>query len=103
MLHEVREIKPDVTGAAGVAVTGAGGFSNPFYGTSAAAPHIAAIAGLVWSKYPGKTAGEVKAYLFDSAADNDIQVSGEARTIMLEDPGFSTAITIEVTAEDTST
>src|SRR5262249_15129768 len=35
--------KPDFTAADGVAVTGAGGFGTPFFGTSAAAPHAAAI------------------------------------------------------------
>ena len=39
--------KPDLTAADGVAVTGAGGFPRPFFGTSAAAPHAAAIAALV--------------------------------------------------------
>src|SRR5262249_1287015 len=39
--------KPDITGVDGVAVTGAAGFQNPFFGTSAAAPHIAALAALV--------------------------------------------------------
>jgi len=33
---------PNWAAADGVAVTGAGGFSNPFFGTSAAAPHAAA-------------------------------------------------------------
>ena len=36
--------KPDLTAIDGVAVTGSGGFFNPFYGTSAASPHAAAIA-----------------------------------------------------------
>ena len=35
--------KPDLCGADGVAVTANGGFVTPFYGTSAAAPHVAAI------------------------------------------------------------
>lgn len=43
---EVRA-KPDFVAADGVSVTGNGGFPDVFYGTSAAAPHAAAIAALV--------------------------------------------------------
>jgi subtilisin family serine protease len=39
--------KPDVTAIDGVSITGAGGFHSPFAGTSAAAPHAAAVAALV--------------------------------------------------------
>ncbi len=39
--------KPDVTATDGVSVTGAGGFPKTFFGTSASAPHVAAIAALV--------------------------------------------------------
>ncbi|HLY63655.1 MAG TPA: S8 family serine peptidase [Terriglobia bacterium] len=39
--------KPDISGIDGVSITGAGGFENPFFGTSAAAPHIAGIAALL--------------------------------------------------------
>ena len=39
--------KPDVMGIDGVAITGSGGFQNPFFGTSAAAPHVAGIVALV--------------------------------------------------------
>ena len=39
--------KPELIGIDGVAITGAGGFPNPFYGTSAAAPHVAGVAALV--------------------------------------------------------
>ncbi|HEV2351830.1 MAG TPA: S8 family serine peptidase [Terriglobia bacterium] len=39
--------KPDISGIDGVSVTGAGNFENPFFGTSAAAPHIAGIAALL--------------------------------------------------------
>src|SRR5204862_7502843 len=34
--------KPDITAADGVSITGVGNFPNPFFGTSAAAPHAAA-------------------------------------------------------------
>ena len=67
--------KPDLCGIDGVTVTGAGGFgywdgSNyRFYGTSAAAPHIAAIAAQLWGAFPAKTSDEIRAMLYDSAVD----------------------------------
>ena len=61
--------KPDVCGIAGVRVTGAGGFYSTFYGTSAAAPHVAAIAALTWAQYPEKTAAEIRALLLSGAVD----------------------------------
>ena len=45
--------KPDFVAPDCVAVTGAGGFENPFCGTSAAAPHIAGLVALLISGYPG--------------------------------------------------
>jgi subtilisin family serine protease len=66
--------KPDLTAADGVSVTGAGGFPSTFYGTSAAAPHAAAIAALVKSARPGVTASQVRAALLASAVD--IQAAG---------------------------
>ena len=39
--------KPDISGIDGVSITGAGSFENPFFGTSAATPHIAGIAALL--------------------------------------------------------
>ncbi len=50
--------KPDASAIDGVAVTGNGGFVNPFYGTSAAAPHAAGIAALILSCKPSLKAGE---------------------------------------------
>jgi hypothetical protein len=50
-------IKPEVTGIDGVQVTGNGGFFTPFFGTSAAAPHIAGIAALLLAARPDFLAG----------------------------------------------
>src|SRR5262245_38436125 len=61
--------KPDVTAADGVAVTGVGGFPNPFFGTSAAAPHAAAIAGLVKSANPSLTPAQIRTALTSTAID----------------------------------
>ena len=40
-------LKPDVVASDGVSVTGSGGLSSHFFGTSAAAPHVAGIAALL--------------------------------------------------------
>ncbi|MFC1786627.1 NosD domain-containing protein [Halobacteriota archaeon] len=61
--------KPDICGIDGVAITGAGGFYVPFYGTSAAAPHIAAIAAQMWGAFPDKTANEIRTVLYSSTVD----------------------------------
>jgi hypothetical protein len=61
--------KPDFTAADGVAVTGAGGFATPFYGTSAAAPHAAAIAALVKAANPALTQAQIRTALINSAID----------------------------------
>ena len=50
--------KPDVTGIDGVSVTGSGGFESLFYGTSAAAPHVAGVAALLLQCRPDLKAGE---------------------------------------------
>ncbi|WP_086819783.1 S8 family serine peptidase [Allokutzneria sp. NRRL B-24872] len=63
---EVRQ-KPDITAADGVA-TKTPGFS-PFFGTSAAAPHAAAIAGLVLSGNPGMSTADVRDALTRTALD----------------------------------
>ena len=57
--------KPDLTAADGVA-TKTPGF-NPFFGTSAAAPHAAAIAALVLSAKPNYTPAQVKAAMTSTA------------------------------------
>lgn len=63
---EVRQ-KPDITAADGVR-TSVDGF-DPFFGTSAAAPHAAAIAGLVLSGNPGIDPAEVREALVSTAID----------------------------------
>jgi len=69
--------KPDITAADGVSVTGVGGFGSPFFGTSAAAPHAAAIAGLVKSANPALTPAQIRTILLSTAID--IQGAGVDR------------------------
>ncbi|WP_158848977.1 S8 family serine peptidase [Saccharothrix deserti] len=64
--EEVRQ-KPDLTAADGVQ-TSVPGF-NPFFGTSAAAPNAAGIAGLVLSGNPGLSPAEVREAMTATALD----------------------------------
>jgi hypothetical protein len=59
--------KPDIAAADGVA-TATPGF-NPFFGTSAAAPHAAAIGGLLLSASPALTSAQVRDVLTSTALD----------------------------------
>ena len=49
--------KPDVSGIDGVSITAAGSFASPFFGTSAAAPHVAGIAALLLQSAPCLVSG----------------------------------------------
>jgi subtilisin family serine protease len=60
--------KPDFTAADGITAK-TPGFS-PFFGTSAAAPHAAAIAALVWGANPALTNNQVIAILRAASLDN---------------------------------
>jgi uncharacterized repeat protein (TIGR01451 family) len=71
---DVRE-KPDITAADGVACA-APGF-NPFYGTSAAAPHAAAIAALMKHSVPAATPAQIRTAIETSAID--IELPGDDR------------------------
>ncbi|MDS0135520.1 MULTISPECIES: S8 family serine peptidase [unclassified Amycolatopsis] len=59
--------KPDITAADGVATSVAG--FQPFFGTSAAAPHAAAIAALLLSGKPAATPAQIRTALVSSAID----------------------------------
>jgi subtilisin family serine protease len=61
--------KPQACAINGVDVTGAGGFQTPFWGTSAAAPHVAAIAALILDIRPGLTPAQVTTVLQSNAVD----------------------------------
>jgi hypothetical protein len=57
-------LKPDISAIDGVSTTGAGAFSGPFFGTSAAAPHLGGIAALLLQSAPcllNRTASTVPA------------------------------------------
>ena len=78
--HPTRETrqKPDITAIDGVAITGAGGFSDPFYGTSAASPHAAGIAALVMQAERKAHSGGSKSYIagqvFDALRDTAVDL-----------------------------
>ena len=59
--------KPDITAADGVATTVAG--FQPFFGTSAAAPHAGAIAALMLQAHPGLAPAQVRSALTSTAID----------------------------------
>ncbi|MBL9115254.1 MAG: choice-of-anchor D domain-containing protein [Verrucomicrobiaceae bacterium] len=59
--------KPDITGADG-GVTSVPGFTT-FFGTSAAAPHVAAIAGMLKAYNPALTPAQVRTLLTSTALD----------------------------------
>ncbi len=68
--------KPDICGVDKVNITGAGNFGEPynnnwyFGGTSAAAPHVAAVAAQIWGSNPSMTAAEVRNVLLSYAVDD---------------------------------
>lgn len=61
--------KPDITAADGVTTSLPPGVLNPFFGTSAAAPHAAAIAGLLKSFRPSLTPAQIRTALISTAID----------------------------------
>lgn len=70
--------KPDISAADGVTTTlPAGSGLNPFFGTSAAAPHAGAIAGLVKSALPALTPAKIRSAIVGGAID--IEATGTDR------------------------
>ena len=66
----VTRAKPDISAADGVSTTlPAGSGLNPFFGTSAAAPHAGAIAALVRAALPAKTPAQIRAAIVAGALD----------------------------------
>ena len=61
--------KPDISGVDGVSVTGAGGFPTRFNGTSAAAPHIAAVIAQYWGAHPSLSPAQVRSALYNYSID----------------------------------
>ncbi|MBD3271984.1 MAG: S8 family serine peptidase, partial [Elusimicrobia bacterium] len=66
--NEIRD-KPEICGIDNVSVTGNGGFPSTFAGTSAAAPHVAAICAQIWSANPGMSNTMIKDYMMNYAND----------------------------------
>ncbi|MBI2820085.1 MAG: S8 family serine peptidase [Acidobacteria bacterium] len=60
---------PALTAVDAVEVTGVGGFGSPFYGTSAAAPHVAGVAALLLEAKPSLTPQEVASAMQNTARD----------------------------------
>ena len=65
---QIRE-KPDVAAIDGVSVTGTGGFSSTYFGTSASAPHVAAVAALLKHSTPSATPEQIRNALTSAAVD----------------------------------
>jgi subtilisin family serine protease len=80
-------LKPDLVGPDGV--SNAVYAPQGFFGTSAATPHIAGAAALVWGAYPQATAQEIRDFLINHAID--LETSGAdndtgAGLLVLSDP-----------------
>ena len=74
----VTRAKPDISAADGVSTTlPAGSGLNPFFGTSAAAPHAGAIAALVKGLLPTRTPAQIRAAIVAGALD--IEAAGADR------------------------
>ena len=62
-------LKPEISAPTGVQGASYGGLGLSFTGTSAACPHVAGAAALVWQAYPDFTRQDVGIFLMDNAQD----------------------------------
>lgn len=62
-------LKPDLTGIDGISNSRPGGFPSPFFGTSASAPGVAAVAALLLELDPSLTLPELRALLENTSVD----------------------------------
>jgi subtilisin family serine protease len=62
-------LKPEISAPTDVQGAAYGALDRNFGGTSAACPHVAGAAALVWQAYPGLTPQEVRDYLMAEAVD----------------------------------
>jgi len=62
-------LKPDLTGIDGIDNSGPGGFPSPFFGTSAAAPGVAAVAALLLELNPALTAPQLRTAFETTSVD----------------------------------
>lgn len=99
----VSRAKPDLTAADGVVTTLPGGSGlNPFFGTSAAAPHAGAIAALLKAAVPTATPAQIRTALLTGSLD--IEATGADRNsgrgivsafLSLQKVGAKAAVTLD--------
>ncbi len=67
--------KPDIVGTDGGVITGAGSFGSwdganwRFYGTSASAPHVAAVCAQLWAQLPSNTGDQIRDKILATSVD----------------------------------
>jgi hypothetical protein len=64
-----QRLKPDITGIDGISNSGPGGFPSPFYGTSASAPGVAAVAALLFELSPTLTLADLRNAFANTSVD----------------------------------
>jgi hypothetical protein len=89
--------KPQITAPDGISTTlPAGGGLNPFYGTSCAAPQVAAVAALIWGNQPNLTRDQLTFHLYATAIDiyspgqDDLTGAGLIQAVPVPSDAFGT-------------
>ncbi len=91
--------KPDVVAVDGISVAGAGGFPSTFFGTSAAAPHVAGIAALLLQLNPSLSRAQLKSVLQQGAFPlGDLNTFGAGRVDALSSANLIASTTGDVAA-----